>query len=120
MTTMNRTEALAAGYEYCGIAGKDYQSLIEIKELQEIDLIDHELVWVLASRDCSRPTIKATDIREMIADNMESDWGNDTGDDTEDVYNAVMKLDFEETAKMINDALSFKWSRTLTKIRLTL
>lgn len=117
-TQMTVKEAIEEGYEYCGRAGLEYQSLIELKDIPEIDLLDHEQHWVLASKDPIKPGITAKEISELIADMMESDWGNDTGDDTEDVYNTVSKLDFEATAKMINDALDFKWCRMLTKIKL--
>jgi hypothetical protein len=61
---------------------------------------------------------KGNHIKELLAETIESDWGNDTGDDTEEVYRIIMKLDFEATAKMVNDAILKVKCYKLTKIQL--
>lgn len=109
-------EALEQGYEYAGDPSKDYQCFIPINDLGEEDFKRHK--WVLASIETYVPSITAKSIAEILAEHMESDVGNDTGDDTEEVYHTILKLDFESTARIINEALKNRWYRTLTKITL--
>jgi hypothetical protein len=111
---MTKEEALKEGYTLCGYPEREYQTLIKIADADEEDFKLGELC--IAEKEGMKPTADAEGIREMIADMMESNWGNDTGDDTEEVYNTIMKLDFTATANLINDALKDKTSYTLTTI----
>jgi hypothetical protein len=117
MDTLTKKEALERGYEYCGYVRHDFQSLMRIEDLTEEDFKEGRIV--LADKESHSPTIAPESIREMIAETMESDWGNDTGDDREDVYREIMKLDFSATAKMINDSVASIKSYKLTKIFLS-
>ena|SRR3990167_4950571 len=114
MKSLTKQEALKEGYTLCGYSGEEYQTLIKIADVNEEDFKIGEIC--IAEKEGEHPVTDAKTIREMIADIMESQWGNDTGDDTEDVYNAIMKLDFTATANLINDALKDKTSYELTAI----
>ncbi len=115
MKKLTKAEALEQGYTLCGYSKHtDWQSLMSIKDLSDEELSGDELV--LASKDFERPTATANWVKELIADSMESDWGGDTGDDTEEVFNAINELDFTTTAEMINKALLDIKSYKLTDI----
>jgi len=116
--TLTKQQALEHGYELCGSHKNEWQHLTSVQDLCEDDFNGEQLF--LAEKEGDSPTTNSEDIREMIADMMESNWGNDTGDDTEEVYNTIMKLDFSVTADMINKALEFKKSYRLTDISVTL
>ena len=116
MNTMTKDEALKEGYTLCGFDKVDYQSLMNIADLSDTEISERKIL--LADKESMSPKISAESIKELLAETIESDWGNDTGDDTEEVYKTVTKLDFESTAKMINDALSKVKCYKLTKIEL--
>lgn len=116
--TLTKSEALAQGYTLCGRKGEsDYQHLSTIADLNEADFEDGELV--LATKEFETPAIAEETIREYLAEMVESDWGNDTGDDTEQVFKVINKLDFSQTADMINKATENIKSYQLTDIVLT-
>ncbi len=114
MSTLTKEEALKEGYTLCGYPDRDYQHLLSISDTDESDFKIGELC--LAEKDGTSPSTDEKDIKEMIADMMESNWGDDTGDDTEEVYKTIMTLDFSQTANMINDALKDKINYKLTSI----
>lgn len=116
METLTKEEAIKEGYTLCGFDKVDYQSLMPITDLSDAEISERKIL--LADKDSMSPKISADSIKEMLAEAIESDWGNDTGDDTEEVYRAVTKLDFEPIAKIINEALSVIKSYRLTKIQL--
>lgn len=117
MKTITKENALKEGFTLCGFEKLDYQSLMNIADLSESEIGERKLF--LADKESDSPSISAESIREMLAETIESDWGNDTSDDTEEVYKTIMKLDFQETAKMVNDALSKIKCYKLTNIQLT-
>ncbi len=116
---MTIKEALEAGYTHCGYAGVEYQSLMLIEHVDE-DNFEFGGEILIAEKEGLKPIASAEKIREMIADQMESDWGNDTQDDTEEVYNTIIKMDFSDVADRINKALESKQSFLLTNIELVL
>lgn len=107
-------EAIEQGYKYAGQDGHDYQI---VTPLDDIDF-EEKKPWYLFDKESSTPSIDPKYLCELIADRMESDWGDETNDDTEQVFNAIKKLDFEPFAKMLNDAVSHVEAWTLTKIKL--
>lgn len=117
MTSLTKEQALDEGYTLCGFADKDYQSLMNIVDMTSDEINNAKLV--IADKEPIRPSITAETIKEMIAETMESDWGNDTLDDTEEVYKRINKLDFTETANMVNKSVENVICYRLTKIQLT-
>lgn len=116
MDTMTKEEALSKGYSLCGFDKLDYQSLMNIADLSDDEIKERK--FLIADKDSITPSISADSIKELLSETIESDWGNDTGDDTEEVYKTIQKLDFSETAKMINEALTKIKCYKLTKIEL--
>lgn len=118
METITKEEAIKQGYWLCGNSkNTDWQHLLPIEDLTDEEIAKGELV--LADTKSESPTTDADWIKELIADAMESNWGNDTGDDTEQVFNAIDKLDFTQTAEMVNKALENIKSYKLTDIKIT-
>jgi len=115
MQKLTVKEALEQGYVYCGQKTNDWQSLTFIKDL---DSTDFENELVLYSKESSSPTITADSLKDLIADHMESDWGSDTGDDTNQVYEKAITLDYAPFAEMINNAMSGIQSYAQTEIQL--
>lgn len=112
---MTLKQAIEAGYTHFGYANRDWQPIVELSELTD-EQYDSDLR--LFAKEFRQPSISAESIKEILADNMESDWGDDTSDDTNQVYDEVNKLDFESTSQMINTALSHIKAFKLTKIKL--
>lgn len=113
---MTKEDALKQGYTLCGFDDTEWQCLMNIADLSDSEITESKIF--IADKDSISPKISADSIKEILAENIESDWGNDTGDDTEQVYKTVNSLDFEPTAKIINDALSKIKSYRITKIQL--
>lgn len=113
-------EALEQGYTKCGYAGTEWQSALDITELDESDFVKED--WrgelVLMSKQSSHPTFSVDQIKELLAETISERHSDETGDDTDNVYDTIMALDFTATADMIEKALSgcpFWW---VTDIRL--
>lgn len=109
-------EALEQGYTLCGPNKGEWIHLLRISEMSPMDF-DKEKVFI-ASKDFTTPTMDMKRLREMIADVMESDWGNDTGDDTEQVYRTINKMDMTHFCNQLNGSLENIKSYTLTDIEL--
>ncbi len=116
MTEITKEEALKQGYTLCGKPNEDYQHLILIQDLNEIDL-DGSLV-VADKESYYTPSIDTEDLADLIAEHLESQHGSETRDDTEEVYRIVKSLDFSKASEMINESLKDKQYYMLTKIKL--
>jgi len=96
-------EALEQGYEKFCYANEGFQALHDIKEANEQDFARGvEII----SKEPFYAGIDADSLKELIAEDIECNWVDQTGDDTEQVFNAVKELDFTDMAKMINDKLN--------------
>lgn len=111
------SEALAQSYEYYIYSNGDrWQSLGQISDTASIDfkklplIIEKEgqAVWVPSSKD----------LGELIADHMQGNWDDETGDDSNDVYDSVKELDFSEMRTKIEEAVKDKHYYRATKIKL--
>lgn len=109
-------EALEQGYTLCGKNKHGWQALTQINDMSEIDFEDEE--WFLAEKEGEAPTVSEEFIKDILADRIADDDAWDTGRDDEEVYNAVMALDFSSTSEMINKALEEYKSYKLTDIKL--
>lgn len=69
--------------------------------------IDFDKKPMLVEKEPYHPSgISAKDIAELIAENLEENHSSDSGDDTEQVYDAIMEINFSEVEKMIDEKLS--------------
>lgn len=115
-TEMTIKEAISQGYDYCGKHANEWQSLTPIEDLKDIDIADGDLY--LADKEGSTFKFGKDQIAELLSDVIGDNESQETGRDTEDIYDAIKAIDFSETEKLINDALSKHRSYKLTDIKL--
>ena len=113
---MTRREAIDKGYELCGKADMEWQNYRRIEDLEEEDFDGEE--WVVVTNESISPTIDAETIARVLAEEMEINWSDSTGDDTEQVYNTLiaMKPSFVNIAGIINGKLKHIKSHKCTNI----
>lgn len=104
MTTKTVKQALEEGYEYYVYDSDGWQSLNYISD-GEMDF-DRSDIVLIKKESVSPAGMDSKQIAELIAEHLEVNHSDDTGDDTEQVYNAIKELDFSEVEKMIDEALS--------------
>ena len=115
-TELTRKQAIEEGFSKAGYYGHDWQTAQDIEDFQDSELLERKIC--LFSKESNAPSITAEHIKGMIADEIEDRHSDETGDDTKQVWDKVTDLDFEPTAKMINEALSSYQCWTLTDIQL--
>ena len=76
--------------------------------LKDLDYdIDFDKKPMLVEKESYRPRgLDAKNIAELIAENLEENHSSDSGDDTRQVYNSIMQIDFSDVEKMIDEKLS--------------
>lgn len=115
MESLTIKEALKQGYTHCGSSSKEFQMLDTLESITDEDIREDT---VLADKKSTSPLIDADQIKEMIAEQMEESHSQDTGDDTNQVYDTVMKLDFSKTAEFVNKELEVVRHWFLTDVKL--
>lgn len=113
---LTKSEALAEGYVYYGKESDSFQFVTRLEHLNDVDFEEDGPFLLVEKEPYYTPSINAEDIADLLADNMNSWSGDNTGDDTDDVYDTVKALDFTQTAALINEALKDKRYYKLTKI----
>lgn len=115
---MTVAEALKDGYEYYLYADGDrWQSLREIEGY--IDPEEFKKHPVLVEKEGQSVWVPSSeDLGELIADHMQGNWDDETGDDASDVYDSVKEIDFSEMRKQIEKAVEGKTYYRATKIKL--
>ncbi len=104
MESLTVKQALEQGYEYYVYDSDGWQSLKDISDM-EMDFDRDDLV--LVNKDPQHPFgLNAKYIAETLAEIISVNYSDETGCDTDDVYDAIKDLDLSETEKTINEALS--------------
>ena len=120
MSKLTVLEALEQGYTHCGWNDKDWQVLHKLEDMNQEDFNDEfesgELV--LAAKDPKTTTITKEQIGETLAELMLDLHSQQCADDTDEVYDLVKELNFEQAAEMINKKLESKKYWDLTDIKL--
>lgn len=105
--TLTLKEAIEQGYKYCLFDKEGWQSLIDISDVGEKEL---ERGIVLCEKEPYQPAgMDAKSILEQIAEQIYCQHCDDTGDDTNDVYDRIMDIDLsalEPLVKVIDEKLS--------------
>ena len=95
-------QAIKEGYKSFVYPSDGFQALKDL----DYD-IDFDKKPMLVEKESYHPLgMTAKDIAELIAENIEENHSSDSGDDTEEVYKAIMEIDFSEVEKMIDEKLS--------------
>lgn len=118
--TMTLQDAIADGYTHVSLNSPDsgYQSLTNINDVTQED-IDTGTVY-LADKESFCPSgVDNETLKDMIADHIAFNHSDNTGDDTDAVYDAIMAMDFSDVVNRIDTELaklnSYRW---MTNIRL--
>lgn len=112
-------EALAQGYVHCALGnGERWQILSNISDLKPIDFEMQLYSWFIADKEAINPSIDEESIKDLVAEHIQCNWYDESGDDTEEVYNKVMTIDFKEITNVINEKLQSYCRYELTKIQL--
>lgn len=100
-------EALAQGYTKCGFDQTDWQTVMEIEDMSAVDFETPILTKIVVfSKESTHPDVSEERLKEIVADNVNDSWEDETGDDTNKVYDTIMSVDFSSIHKLLNDALS--------------
>lgn len=112
-------EALAQGYVHCALNNGDrWTVLSNISDLKPIDFDMQIYPWLIADKEGISPSIDEESIKDLVAEHIQCNWYDESGDDTEEVYNKVMTVDFKSITDAINEKLQPYLRYELTKIQL--
>lgn len=104
MKELTVKEALEQEYVYYVYNSDGYQALKYISDMEmDFNRDDIRLVNKEPYAPCG---MDSKNIAETLAEIIEQNHIEDTGDDTEQVYDAIMGIDFSGTQKLIDEALS--------------
>lgn len=119
-TTLTLKEAKEQGYtHFCyGHPSNSYQTLHELEELTQQDIDEGTLY--LADKETFAPSgISHEELKELIAEYIWVNHEDNTGDDTDIIYDAIKEIDFLDVVERIDKVLeqhkTFRW---ITNIRL--
>jgi hypothetical protein len=103
--TLTVKQALEQGYTHYVFNSDGFQSLKDIVHISDEDF-NRDDIRVVEKESYHPYGISSKDIAELLADHLESNNGENTGDDTSQVYDTIMELDFTEAENKITEALS--------------
>lgn len=111
------SEALKLGYTTYGYENRDFQHTMKIQNLKPIDFEDGKLL-LFGIEPSFVPNIDAETISELIAYHVYSQNGDNTNDDTNDVYDSVKEIDFSSIVDVVNEKLQKHKYYNFTNIQL--
>lgn len=109
-------EAIEQGFEYAGKKDTGWQNYDELTDLHPIDVESGN--YYLASKEKTHPFIDEKSLLELITEDIDCRFCDETGCDDSTVSDALHGLDLTSLVKEINERLSVIWSSTLTDIEL--
>lgn len=117
LVTLTPKEALEQGYLYFVFNKDGYQGLKDIADITEDDFLRDDIRVV--QKEPYHPTgLTSKRIAERLADEIEEQHVVESGDDTQQVFNAITEMDFNDVAARIDEVLSkFKYYKA-TNIQL--
>ena len=106
-TQLTVKEALEQGYTRCGYGNEEWQTALHIADLdsEDFNVVGRNRL-MLMSKEHRAPSVTSSQISDLIADNVSEMHGNDTGDDTDSVYDLIKAMNFNEIVSDINATLS--------------
>lgn len=113
---MTRKEAIEQGYEFCGRAKQEWQSVTNIKDLTEEDF--KEEVWYLMDKKVQIHYVSKELVSEMLSEAIADSEAWETGRDDEEVYDALLKIDYSDITYEINQVMEKFPTYKLTDIEL--
>lgn len=106
--TLTLQEAIQEGYSAFIYANDGWQAIKMLNEYQLDDDIDwtRDDIYLVQKEGQNPAGLSAEEIAEMLAENIQCSHSDETGDDTDDVYDAIKRLDFSDVSEKINEALA--------------
>ena len=106
MKELSIKDALEQGYtKYC-FNSDGFQGLLDISGNIDPSDLAREDIRIVEKEPYSPAGISSKDIAELLAEHIESNHMDDSGDDTEQVFDAIKELDFTDAEHKIGEALS--------------
>lgn len=103
MEKLTIQQAIEQGYKYFVYPEDGYQTIKTIVS----DEPDFTRKVMLCEKEPYHPNgMDSKSIAELLADNIECNHVDETGDDTEQVFDKIKSLDFTDVEKRIEEALS--------------
>lgn len=116
--TITVNDAIEQGYMFFAHDTGEFGHLHKIENITDADFEPDRPLYVAEKESYYSPSISSEEIAEALADIIDCQCGDETGDDTDDVRDIVIELDFTEVAEKINEALKHKKYYKLTTIQL--
>lgn len=116
MKTMTKEQAIAEGYEYAGFKDVGWQNYSEISDLDDEDIKRGS--YFLAEKEKQYPAISNEQLFDIILDDIDCHWCDETGCDDSTVSDALHGIDLTAITSKINERLSVIWSSKITDIQL--
>lgn len=105
MKKLTVKDALAQGYTSYVYNSDGYQSLNDISDVESIDF-GRDDIRIVGKEPSHPSTPVAEDIADLLAEQINHDWHEETGCDTDSVYYAIKAIDFTDVHERIKKALS--------------
>ena len=113
---MTKEQALQEGYEkFIYENGDRFQATNDL----HTDEIDFTKVPMLVTKESSSPSHDEESIKDLIANELDGQYYDETGDDTNIVYDKIMEIDFSQITNIINEKLKGVHYYSNTGIKLT-
>lgn len=98
-------DALEQGYTKYLFNQEGFQRLLDISDIHEEELLRDD-IRLVQIEPYSPNGISSKDIAELLAEHLDCQHSDESGDDTTQVYDAIKGLDFTEAENKITEALS--------------
>jgi len=109
-------QAIAEGFEYAGKKDVGWQNYVEIADLHPTDIEGG--CYYLASKEKHHPSVDEKGLLDLIIDDTDCRFCDETGCDDSTVSDALHGLDLAAVVKDVNERLSIIWSSAITDIQL--
>ena len=113
---MTRREAIEQGYKFCGRAGREWQRITDIEDLTEEDF--KEDVWHLMDKEVQTYYVSEESVADILAEQIADSEAWETGRDDDEVYDALLKIDYSGITQEINQVMEKFTTYKLTDIEL--
>lgn len=116
MKTITVKEAIEQGYKFCGRVRHEWQRITDIEDLTEEDF--KEDVWHLMGKEGQIHYVSKELIADILAEQIADSEAWETGRDDEEVYDALLKIDYSSITQEINQVMKKFPTYKLTNIKL--
>ena len=99
---MTKQQAIEQGYtHFIYEKGDSFQRLLSVIQ----DEIDYNKNPVLVEKESNSPCFDEKTIKDIVANELDGQYYDETKDDYSGVYDLIMEIDFSHVTKVINEKL---------------